>query len=75
MIVRSQYDLHVVNIKESVLPVCDKPCHTHKIKEQIGKTIGIAELCIAMWFDLKLQGKQPYIFCLCRCWQPVSFGR
>jgi len=43
MIVRWHFDL--VNTKESVLPVCDKPKHTNKRKVQKGEEIEVMRNC------------------------------
>jgi len=45
MIVRWQSDLHVVNTKESLLPVCDKPYLTTKRKVQQGEEIEVLWNC------------------------------
>ena len=55
MIVKRQSD--IVNTKESILPVCDKPFHTKKRKVQ--KERSLPELYI--WSGTNFSGHLPYL--------------
>jgi len=55
-IVGWQSDL--VNTKESVLPVCDKPYQTDNELQQNGRRLKIAELCIGRSLSKNTTGKE-----------------